>query len=284
MDASATLRDRTCLVTGATSGIGKAIAQGLARRGATVAIVARDRARGEAAAAEIGAQASNAHVDLLLADLSSQAAIRALAEEVKQRYDRLHVLVNNAAVFKSRRELTPDGLEMMFATNHLAYYLLTHLLREKLVASAPAAVLSVTAPSTVRLNFDDLQGERSFSAPNAFGASKTCNLLFTFALARRAQGSGVSAHAYHPGLVRTNLMRQAPAPMRLLGGIFNLFGAVSAERAVAGLIRLAETAGGGHNGLLYHVDRPMDAPPYTRDEAVQERLWAESVRLTRLSM
>jgi NAD(P)-dependent dehydrogenase (short-subunit alcohol dehydrogenase family) len=273
------LQNQVCLVTGATAGLGKAAAVQLAQRGATVVIVARTQAAGDAAVAEIKTQTSRATVSALSGDLSSLAAVRRLAAQFREGHDRLHVLINNAAVFKQQRTVTGEGLELMFATNHLAPFLLTNLLLDRLQASAPSTVITVSAPSTSKLNFDDLQGARRFSALNAFGASKAANLLFTFALARRLGGVGVTANAYHPGIVRTRLMREAPAPMRLLLSLFS-FMAQPPEKAAAGLAWLAETRGGGVSGQLFHGQKPITTSAYTQDEAVQERLWAESVRLT----
>lgn len=277
------MKERICLVTGATSGLGKATAMGLARLGATVVMVAREQDRGEAARSEIIAESGNDSVALMTADLSSQASIRRLAEEFKRKYGSLHVLVNCAAVYKPARVLSPDGLELMFATNHLGYFLLTNLLLDLLKSSAPSSVFNVTAPSTTRLDFGDLQGERRFNAIRAFGASKMCNLLFTFALARRLEGTGVTVNAYHPGVVRTGLMREAPAPMRLLTRLFNRFAASTPERAVEGLVQLAAGNAGGVSGRFFHGQKTIEASPYARDEQVQERLWAESARLVGLS-
>jgi len=269
---------RICLVTGATGSIGMATAQGLAHLGATVVLAARDQAKGEAVARTLRETSGNPNVHSQLGDLSSQASIRHLATEFRSRHQALHVLVNSAAVFKRRRELSADGLELMFATNHLGYFLLTNLLLEPLTAGAPATVINVTAPSTTRLDFEDLQGERRFRALWAFGASKMANLLFTFALARRLRGTGTTVNAYHPGIVRSHLMREAPAPLRW----FTLLTAATPERAAAGVVELARTHAGGLTGRLFHGREPIDVPPYSQDEQVQERLWAESLRLTGL--
>ena len=214
MTTTVSAAGRTVLVTGSTSGIGRALAEALATAGATVGIVARDAARGQVVRKEIGAATGNPAIHPFVADLSSQADIRRLATEVAAAFPRLDALVHCAGVFTSHRTLTADGLETMFATNQLAPFLLTNLLLERLTASAPARVLILSAPSTVKLDFDDLQGERRFRALRAFGASKAADLMFTFELARRLEGTGVTANAIHPGLVRTRLMRQAPAPLR----------------------------------------------------------------------
>jgi NAD(P)-dependent dehydrogenase (short-subunit alcohol dehydrogenase family) len=275
------MNGKICLVTGATSGIGKAVAAGFARRGAKVVIVARDSAKAQTAARDIKAQTGVA-VDWLAADLSSQESIRRLAEAFRSQYPNLHVLVNNAAVFTDKRLVTGDGLEMMFATNHLAYFLLTNLLLDTLKASAPASIFNVTAPSTAQPNFDDLQGEQKFSPMSAFGVSKMDNLLFTFALARRLEGSGVNVNAYHPGLTRSNLMHQAPPLMKVLGGLMNLFVATP-DKAAAGLVELAASNANGANGQFFHGTNTMNPPAAALNQQTQERLWTESERLVKTS-
>src|SRR5215217_8977279 len=199
---------RVCLITGATSGIGKATAMGLANMGASVVMVARDRSRGEAALAEIKEGSANASVDLMLTDLSSQEDIRRLADEFKDAYPRLDVLVNNAGVIRSKRVTSADGIEMTFAVNHLAYFLLTNLLLDLLKASAPSRIVNVSSAEQRNgtIDFDDLQAEKGYKTAKAYGQSKLANILFTYELARRLEGTGVSANCLHPGAgVRTNL-------------------------------------------------------------------------------
>ncbi len=203
--------DRVCLVTGATSGIGKATAQALAAMGATTVLVARDGARGEATVEEIRRTTGSDRVEVRIADLSSQDSIRELAEVFHRDHDRLDVLVNCAGAFFRRRRVTVDGLEMTFALNHLAYFLLTNQLLDLLKRTGSARVLNVTAPATTKIDFDDLQGERRYRPFTAFGASKVANLMFTFELARRLEGigghrqrrpSGTGALEHHAGGAR----------------------------------------------------------------------------------
>ena len=196
---------KTVLVTGATGGIGKATAIGLARLGARVGITGRDMARAEMAAADIRAAANNAAVDAFAADLASQTEVRRLAGEVLDRYPRLDVLVNNVGGFWAHRHVTADGLEHTLALNHLAPFLLTILLLDRLKASAPARIVTVAsgAHTAGRLDFDDLQGEQKYSGQRAYNASKLANVMFTYELARRLHGSGVTATVLHPGVVRT---------------------------------------------------------------------------------
>src|SRR5215204_5343861 len=201
--------EKVCLITGATSGIGKATAMGLANMGASVVMVGRDRGRDEAALAEIKEGSANASVDLMLTDLSSQEDIRRLADEFKDAYPRLDVLVNNAGVIRSKRVTSADGIEMTFAVNHLAYFLLTNLLLDLLKASAPARVVNVASDAhrwaPRRIDLEDLQGRRRYGGFRAYARSKLANLLFTYELARWHADSGVTANALHPGFVATNI-------------------------------------------------------------------------------
>jgi NAD(P)-dependent dehydrogenase (short-subunit alcohol dehydrogenase family) len=274
------MQGKVCLVTGANGSVGKATVAGLVRQGATVILACRDQARGEAALAEVKSAANKAQAELLLVDLASQASVRTFAEEFTKRYERLDVLVHNAAIYKQERTLSADGLEMMFATNHLAPFLLTHLLLERLKASAPARVLTVTAPSTTRLNFDDLQGEQRFSALTAFGASKMCNLLFSYELARQLAGSGVTANAVHPGLVKSGLMREAAAPIRWLTSLIS----APPEKAAASLVDLASSpAVEGTTGAFFTGKKTIKSNAYSHDESVQRQLWDVSLQLSGLA-
>src|SRR6266702_2016460 len=193
------------LITGGTGGIGKATAIGLATLGARVGITGRDLARTGQVAAEIRAASGNPAVDGFAADLSSQAEVRRLAVAILDAYPRLDVLVNNVGGFWAHRHVTADDLEHTFAVNHLAPFLLTNLLLVRLTASAPARVVTVAsgAHARGRIDFDDLQGERSYSAQRAYSQSKLANVMFTYELARRMEGTGVTATALHPGVVRT---------------------------------------------------------------------------------
>ena len=178
---------KICLVTGASSGIGKATALGLARMGTTVVMVCRDTNKGQVALAEIRQKSGNNSIDLLVADLSSQAAIRSLASEYRSKYQHLHVLINNAGVYYTKRHVTNDGLEAMFAVNYLAHFLLTNLLLDIIKSSAPARIINVAGAyhAKGRINFDNLQGERDFDGQRANHQSKLADVLFTCELARR---------------------------------------------------------------------------------------------------
>jgi NAD(P)-dependent dehydrogenase (short-subunit alcohol dehydrogenase family) len=274
------MKDTLCLVTGASAGIGKALAIGLAQRGAQVILVARDPARGKAALDDAHIAAPTANLDLLLADLSSQTAVRKLAADMQAKYPKLDVLINNAGIYKATRTLTAEGLETMFATNHLAPFLLTNLLLPQLQASGAGRVLTIAAPSNSKLDFDNLQGEKKFSALDAFGATKMANLLFTFEAARRFAENSVSVNAVHPGLVKSNIMQEAPAPIRW---VTNLMSA-SPEKAVQPILRLALDAEfANQTGQFYKDAKPIKADPYAYDTKAQEQLWQISEQLTQLN-
>ena len=267
------------VITGATAGIGLALAKRLAAAG-PIALVARDNAKAEAARNEILSAVPGAAVEVYVADLSSQSDVRSLASQLSDAHPRIAALVNVAGVFSSKRVETTDGLELMFATNHLGPFLLTNLLLPALTASGAAHVLTVASPSGTRLKFDDLQGSQQFSALSAFSASKTANLLFTFELARRVAGSGVTANVVHPGLSRTRLMRQASPLLRALFALMSAPVNKVAER-IAPL--LLDDAHASANGQFFYKGRSIDPPKYTRDVDEQHRLWQVSEQLTGLA-
>ncbi len=270
------------MVTGASSGIGRATATALAEIGASVIMVCRDEARGKAARSQAISESGNQSVSLMTADLSSLAPVRALAADFNANHPKLDVLVNNAAIFTNERAVTPDGFELMFATNYLGPFFLTRLLIPKLQAARPARVINVTAPSTVMPELDDLQGERKFGSIGAFGASKAADLLFTYALARRLEGKGVTVNAYHPGIVKTNLVRGAPRAVRFITSILNVLMGVSPKRASVGLVQLASSGDfGSTTGALIRNGKPMNAP-FSDDIDTQDRLWQVSCKLTGL--
>ncbi len=282
MSTTGEMKDKICLVTGASSGLGKATATGFAKINATTVMVCRDEKRGNLARTEIMSDSGNQSVDLMIADMSSLSSVRQLVTDFNSKYSEPDLLVNNAAVFVNKHIVTPEGFEMMFATNFLGPFQLSRLLLPRLEAAKPARIINVTAPSTTKPDFNDLQGERRFSAVRAFGASKAADLSFTFALARRFEGRGVAVNAYHPGIVRTNLMRGAPAPLHIISSIINLIVGISAERASEGLVRLASASEfEKFNGQLIHDSKAVNAP-FANDIDAQERLWQAGCKLTGL--
>jgi NAD(P)-dependent dehydrogenase (short-subunit alcohol dehydrogenase family) len=228
------MHGKICMVTGANSGIGKATALALAQMGATVVMVCRDPARGEQAQSEITTQSRNSAVALLQADLSSQQSIRHLVGNFQHHYTHLHVLINNAGASFSGRRATVDGVEMTFAVNYLAPFLLTNLLLDVLTASAPARIVNVSsgAQASGSIHLDDLQAEQHYSPMRAYGQSKLAVVLFTYELARRLQGTGVTANCLDPGFVATNIgQRGASLPVRLLVKLIWSFGTSPAKGA-----------------------------------------------------
>jgi NAD(P)-dependent dehydrogenase (short-subunit alcohol dehydrogenase family) len=276
------LAGKTVLVTGATSGLGLEASVKLARMGAETVVVGRDRARLEAAVAGVRARAATQQVSCLLCDFSSQASIRALASEFRSRHARLHVLVNNAGAVSARRRVTVDGLEETFAVNHLGYFLLTNLLLDVIVKSAPARVVNVASVAHRRadIEFDDLQLERGYTVMRAYGRSKLANILFTNELARRLAGSGVTVNSVHPGAVATNIWSRAPWFARPVLVVAKKF-MITPERGADAIVHLAaspelegRTGGYYENGALARPSR------LARDEALARRLWDVSARLT----
>jgi NAD(P)-dependent dehydrogenase (short-subunit alcohol dehydrogenase family) len=272
-------------LTGATAGIGKATALGLAEMGATVVMVSRDRARGEAAQAEIKTKSGNAAVDLLLADLSAQQSIRQLVENFQQRYTQLHVLINNAGLFMLRRRTTVDGLEMTFAVDYLAPFLLTNLLLDVLKASAPARIVNVSSNSHEAgyIKLDDLQAEHHYRSMRAYGQAKLAVVLFTYELAHRLQGTGVTANCLHPGFVATNIgqsgMRLAS---RIVTRLIFAFGISPQEGAKTSLYLASSPEAEGVTGKYFVKIIPQRSAPISYDESLQRQLWEESVKLVNL--
>lgn len=280
------LAGRTCLVTGATSGIGEATAVGLARLGARVLLVGRDPARGEASLAKVRRASGNDTASLLIADLASLEQVRSLAAAVQERAPQLHVLVNNAGVVNLRRETTVDGLETTFAVNHLAYFLLTRLLLDRLRASAPARIVNVASEGHRFgvLDVDDLQtAHKPYSWMRVYGTSKLANVLFTYELARRLEGSGVTANCLHPGAVGTGLGANNGRLGRIVLPLVRPF-LRSPEGGARTSIYLAssdEVAAVSGRYFIRCRARPSSAA--SRDAALARRLWDASEVLTGLA-
>jgi NAD(P)-dependent dehydrogenase (short-subunit alcohol dehydrogenase family) len=276
---------RTALITGGTSGIGRATAVGLAALGARVAITARDRARTEESVREIRASGGGGPVDLFVADLSSQAEVRRLAGEVLERLPRIDVLINNVGGYWDTRRVTADGFEHTFALNHLAPFLLTNLLARRLEESSPARVVTVAsrAHTTGRIDFDDLQAERSYSGSRAYSQSKLANILFTHELAGRFAGSRVTANAVHPGFVRTSFGADDPgAIQRFLVPFIRPFMSTPAQGAATS-IHLASAPGLSEvTGQYFANSRAKRSSDASYDETVAARLWQLSADLVGL--
>ena len=281
--AAGPMAGQTVLVTGGTGGIGRATATGLAAMGARVGITGRDTARTRAAAADIAAASGNPAVDPFPADMSSQAEVRRLADAVLAAYPRLDVLVNNVGGLWATRHVTADGLEHTFAVNHLAPFLLTGLLVGRLQASAPARIVTVSsgAHTTGTINFDDLQGERRYSGNQAYGQSKLANLLFTHELARRLHGTGVTATALHPGVIRTRFAAEDPSPAwKVFLPLVRLFLKTPTKGAATSIYLASSPEVEGVTGQYFANCRPRAASPASRDTTTAARLWQISADLT----
>jgi len=277
---------RVCLVTGATTGIGLATAEGLARTGAHVILGARTRERGEAARKRLARTTGSDRVEVVVADLSVQAEVRRLADEVATTHRRLDVLVNNAGMVFSEREETRDGIERTWALNHLAPFLLTNLLTDLLVASAPARVVTVSSNAHTRahLDLDDPQfARRRYRAFAAYGQSKLANILFTIELARRLEGTGVTANCLHPGFVRSEFGTRTNGLLRLGIGIARPFGRTP-EQGARTSIYLATSPEVANVTGRYFVDcHPAQPRPQATDPQMARRLWELSERMTGLA-
>ncbi|MDQ1324178.1 MAG: retinol dehydrogenase 14 [Chloroflexota bacterium] len=272
---------RTVLVTGGTGGIGRATAVGLAAMGASVAIVGRDRERTEAAVREIR-ESGGGHPDAFVADMSVQAEVRRLAGEVLGALPRIHVLVNNVGGYWDTRHVTADGLERTFALNHLAPFLLTHLLLERLRASAPARIVTVSsgAHSMGRIDFDDLEGERSYSGMRAYSQSKLANILFTYELARRLGAGGVTANALHPGMVRTGFgAEDAGTLQRLFTPLMRPFMKSPAQGAATSIHLASSPEVESVTGCYFSGARRRRSSRRSYDEATANHLWQVSADL-----
>jgi len=270
------------MITGASSGVGRATGLGLARLGATLVLVCRDRRRGEETVAEIRDATGNRAVTLMVADLSSQQSIRALAHEFLATSQPLHVLVNNAGIVNLHRTVTVDGIESVFAVNHLAYFLLTHLLLDRLKESAPARIVNVAshAHRFSALDLDDLEGARRYRAMRVYGQSKLANILFSYELARRLGGTGVTVNCLHPGAVASGLGKNngpwARAFIMLLRPFFR-----TPEQGAATSIYLASAPELEQvTGKYFAACKETRSSAVSYDAAVARRLWEISARMT----
>jgi NAD(P)-dependent dehydrogenase (short-subunit alcohol dehydrogenase family) len=278
------LTGKTCIVTGASTGIGRETALGLARLGARVLVVCRSPARGRASVDHIRGETGGASVELMLSDLSAQASVRRLARDILEQCPQIHVLVNNAGVYRSRRELSEDGIESTFATNHLGPFLLTNLLLERLVASGPGRIVNLSSDlhRRARLDFDDLGLARRFNGMKAYGRSKLANLLFNRELARRLQGRGVEVNAVHPGAVATELAQGDGGLAALLFRLGRPFLLDAARGAETPIYLAASDEVKGVSGRYFIRLEQVEPSEDARSDELARRLWEVSEKLVRL--
>ena len=284
------MHNKICLVTGGTSGIGRVAAVELARQGARVIITGRDEARGaEAVSAIKQAAGTGPGGEFLRAELSEQSAVRRLAEQVRERCDKLHVLVNNAGTVYTNRQLTGEGIERTFATNHLAPFLLTHLLHDRLRAAASAdhharvVTVSSDAHRMGGIDLNDLGGKRRYKPIGAYSNSKLANILFTAELARRWKGDGITSNCLHPGVVRTNIWSNSRGVLRLLTWMMQPF-MISSERGAQTIIYLAaDPEVANTSGGYFIKSREVTPSRDARDPQLAASLWDESALLTGLA-
>lgn len=277
------MEGKTCVVTGASSGIGKEAARGIAELGAHLVMVCRNPSKGEAAAEEIRRSAKGP-VELVLADLARLDSVRKLAATLIDKYPRIDVLVNNAGVYRLRRGETVDGFEETFAVNHLAPFLLTNLLLERLRSSCPARVVTVASGAHfgATLDFEDLHSARGYSSMKVYSRSKLCNVMFTYALARRLEGTDVTANCLHPGFVASNLGSGNRIPVRPVMLLLRPF-VLGPKQGADTVVWLASSPEvDGISGGYYEKRRPRVSSPQSVDYDAQERLWDESASLVGL--
>ena len=273
------MKDKICMVTGATLGIGKVTARSLAQKGANVIVVSRSAEKCAATVEALKQETGNPAVGFIDADLSSQKEIHGLAERFKERYQNLHVLVNNAGALFMDRQESVDGIEMTFALNHLGHFLLTDLLLDALRSSTPARIVNVGASAhrfARGVNFGDLQATVGYSGWGAYAHSKLCNLLFTYELARRLEGTGVTANALHPGVVATGFGHNNRGLMGTLVRLTNL-ASLSPERGAETIVYLAASPEvEGVTGKYFVNKKQVQSTPASYDKANAVRLWQAS--------
>jgi NAD(P)-dependent dehydrogenase (short-subunit alcohol dehydrogenase family) len=281
---------KICMITGSNSGIGKETAVGLARMGASIVMVCRDRQRGEAAAKEISMRAGvdgrregggGGVTDLFIADLSILGSVRQLAQDFKKKYRRLDVLVNNAGLILAKRTLTKEGLETTFVVNYLSHFLLTNLLLDLLKSSAPSRIINVSSVAHLsgHIDFDDLQGETKYGALRAYSQSKLAQMMFTYELAKRLEGTGVTVNAVHPGNVATNWGRKSAGALSVLLRLASPF-LLSPEKGADTLIYLASSPEVANvTGKYFFKRKQVESSAESTDEEKSKRLWEISERL-----
>ena len=277
------MKDRICLITGFTSGIGKATAFGLAGKGATLVLICRDKAKGEEVINEIKNKTGNSNLHLYIADLSSQKEIGRVATEIKEQHPVIDVLINNAGGINEKHELTEDGIELTFAVNHLAYFMLTLLLLDNVKSSGYARIINVAsdAHQFSKLDFDDLNSTNSFNPMKVYGMTKLANIMFTYEMARKLNDTHVSVNAMHPGGVNTNFGKN----MKGVAGAYFRLSPFSRkpEKGAETVIWLASSPEvEGVSGKYFMDKKEKKSNSFSYNKDAQKKLWEESERMTRV--
>lgn len=278
---TASMQNKTVVVTGGTAGIGLVTARELARRGAHLTLVSRSPEKCARVAEEIKAETGNLQIEYIAADLSAREEVHRVAYDFKKRHPRLDVLVNNAGGVFMSRQLSRDGIEMTFALNHLSYFLLTHLLLDVLKASAPARIINVAcdAHRGGKINFDDIQREKNYSGFAAYSQSKLCNILFTYELARRLDGTGVTVNTLHPGFVASDFGKNNGALMRLALKLLSPVAKSTNDGASTSIYLASSREVEGISGKYFVDAREVASDPLSYDQAVAEKLWNLSLEM-----
>jgi len=275
------MKGKTVVITGGTSGIGEIAAEQLAQMGARIVLIARDKSRGEATLARLRERAPGLAHTVHYADLARIPEMKRVAAQIAESEPRIDVLINNAGAMFGSRQLTGDGLEYTFALNHMAYFVVTEGLRERLQASAPARIINTSsgAHRGARLDFEDLQLVKDFSAMKAYSRTKLCNILFTRELARRLHGTGVTANCLHPGFVATRFGDQSGGLISRFIGLAKLF-AISPEKGAETLVYLASSSDVAETtGAYFYKCRPITPSQAALDDRAAMLLWERSEAL-----
>lgn len=277
------MKGKTCMITGANSGIGKATAIGLAKLGAHLIFVCRNQDRAEKAIEEVKRKTGNKSIDLIIADLSSQKGIHKLVEEFNKKYDKLHILINNAGVNLSKRTLTEDGIETTFAVNYLAHFMLNNLLLDVLKKSAPSRIVTVASGVQAKsIDFDNLNGEKHYGQLKAYALSKVAAIIFTYAFAKKIEGTGVIVNCLHPGYVKTKMIRNFRKFVKYFYHLIGLFMLSPRKGAKTSIFLASSPEVEDINGKYFKKEKEAESVPISYDEEVLKQLWEVSVKLTKV--
>lgn len=270
------------MVTGGTSGIGQVAAEKLASMGARIVLVARSQSRGEAALSRLRAIAPGVKHTVHYGDLSRLAELKRVGTDIAAAEPRIDVLINNAGAVFSQRQTTEDGVELTFATNHLSYFVLTHALRERLIASAPSRVVNTSSHAHYRgeIDFDNLQYQRDYKSFAAYSRSKLCNVLFTRVLARRLAGTGVTTNSLHPGFVKTRIGDDGTGFGAAAFRLAKVF-AITPEKGAETIVYLASSGDVAKTtGLYFYKCKPVDPSKVAQDDTTADQLWQETAKIS----